>query len=96
MNSSQLVNAGMVVVKSSRRYFKLGLWYISCESLQGRIPATVMPKKLETVTVLKLLHTVAVSRFFAMTVCKLTIITEIQDQFFITWAPVFALHLQVI
>ena len=40
--------------------------------------------------------TVAVSRFFAMTVCKLTIITEIQDQFFITCAPVFALHLQVI
>ena len=64
MNSSQLVNAGMVVVKSSRRYFELGLWYILCESLQGRIPGTVMPKKRETVTVLKLLHTVAVSRVF--------------------------------
>ena len=75
----------------------MGLWYISCESLQGRIPGTVMLKKRKTVTVLKLLvHTVAVSRFFAMTVCKLTIITEIQDQFFITCAPVFALHLQVI
>ena len=97
MNSSQLVNAGMVVVKSSRRYFELGLWYILFESLQGRIPGTVMSKNRETVTVLKLLHTVAVlCTFFASTVCKLTIITEIQDQFFITSAPVFALHLQVI